>query len=206
MAIDAINDELLQRYFDDEVSAEERGTVEMALASSARHRSRLLGLRRLRHLLRRQVARGEDHAVDSTAAFAELERRISGAAVVQGRDVVGRSSEVVALGATAGAPSSAAIPVPLAAARQRRYANWWLAGSLAAAASLWWVLRPSASVDGATGVVPARLRGASSGVATHPKPHGSKVTAARFVDRSGTVFELQGGHGESFALVWIDEL
>jgi len=65
----AISDELLQRYFDGEVSPEERRDVEARLDADAR--LRLEALAELRGLLR---AHAEDGAPDLSGAIAAIER------------------------------------------------------------------------------------------------------------------------------------
>ncbi len=169
--------ELVHRYFDGDLDADERRDAEALLERSPAARAMLAGLDRQRALLR---ATADDWAAQLSARgsedlFARIQAELPAPA---------RSSAP-----TAARPALRAIP----GGRLRIYAAVTVVLAAAAAALLWVrQATPSGGADTEHGQLAAHVRG-------------SEVIAADFGRNAGTVFNVEGQAGEALAVVWISD-
>lgn len=173
-------DEQLLLLFDGELPPKEDAAVRRSLEGSAEDAAQLHAWGQLRTGLK-DASASWGAKIDSDALFARIEAEI---------------------GASADSPESPAPaqdehtpdvqPIPLRAVPGRRERRIWVAvatGLAAAAAVALAVLsRPSGPSPQDVSVV-----------------RGSEVVEVDFGRNTGTIFEVEGGAGESLAVVWIDE-
>ncbi|KPK14223.1 MAG: hypothetical protein AMJ62_13525 [Myxococcales bacterium SG8_38] len=175
-------DEQLQLLFDGELAPEEEAVVRRRLEGSEEELAQLGQWEQLRAAMKSASAEWAGE-LDSDTLFARIEAEI------------GAPAEATPLESQP--PQEAVIvkPTPLRAVPGRQERRVWAAvatGFAAAAAVLLavvaWPSGPSGpSVDGASAV------------------RGSEVVEVDFGSNTGTIFEVEGGAGESLAVVWIDE-
>ena len=184
----ALADDMLQRYFDGDLSEAEAEVVRKTLEESATERARLRALERSRTLIR--VAANESaKELDSEALFARVRAGVSDASVAQATGSV-RSLE----DASQRKRKSAWIPVAAVLA-------------IAAAVLLAIVVRnktPEPTAQEVDRHPPAEAVARTASPNT-PAPHGSSVVEVDFGSNTGTVFEVEGATGEPLAVVWIND-
>jgi len=195
-SIEKIQDDVLQRYLDGDLPADEMRRVEALLATSPEDVAELERYRRLGELLRvasvdmqeRPESMGERAAPD--ALFARIEAEIGG-------------------DAEAAAPPPATRP-PLRAiegGRGRRRVATGVVLAMAAAAAVWLVAR-SGMAPGTPGEGPIAHEG-ETGSPTEPVVaalhRGSEVLDVDFAKSTGTIFNVEGSMGQPLAVVWIDD-
>ncbi len=170
-------EEQLQRLFDGELAPEDEAAVRRELEGSEEGVEALRQWARLREAM--QAASTEwAGQLDSEGLFARIQSEI---ATASPEPSVSEERET--------APPTPVIPLrPVPDRRERRIWAAVATGLAAAAAvSLAVISWPEGSV-GPTGAV-----------------RGSEVVEADFGNNTGTIFEVEGGAGESLAVVWIDE-
>ncbi|MGD8317781.1 MAG: hypothetical protein PVH21_04885 [Myxococcales bacterium] len=175
------SDEQLLLLFDGELSAEEEAAVRRELENSAEGAAELRAWGQLRSAMR-EVSDDWAGRIDSNALFARIEAEI--AASDASHESPGSAAE----------PEDAAVtpPIPLHAVPGRRERRIWaaVATGLAAAAAV------------TLAVVSWPSKPAPPQAST---VRGTEVVAVDFGANTGTIFEVEGGAGESLAVVWIDE-
>lgn len=175
-------DEQLLLLFDGELAPEEEAAVRRRLEGSARGAADLRAWGKLRTALRSTSADWAG-SLDSDALFARIEAEIAASA---------QPAEPLqpAVGSEA---SLKARPAPLRVVPGRRERRIWTAvatGFAAAAAVALAVLSWPSGPQSPQQVSAVR---------------GSEVVKVDFGSNTGTIFEVEGGAGESLAVVWIDE-
>jgi len=187
-SIERIQDDVLQRYLDGDLPADEMRRVEGVLATSPEDVAELERYRRLGELLRAASVEME------RAPEALGERALPDAMFA--RIEAGIAAEATA--AAGGRPPLRAVP---SGGRRRVVAGVTLA--LAAAAAVWLVARSGLAPGGPVAVVGEDAGGGPTVVATAPR--GSEVLDIDFGKSTGTVFNVEGSRGEPLAVVWIDD-
>lgn len=172
-------DEQLQLLFDGELAPEEEAAVRRGIEGSEEDLAQLRQLSRLRAAMKSASAEWAGE-IDSDALFARIEAEI------------GTPADAAPLERQPLQKAAAAHPTPLRAVPAPRERRIWaaVATGFAAAAAVFlavvsWPSGPN--VDSASAV------------------RGSEVVEVDFGGNTGTIFEVEGGAGESLAVVWIDE-
>jgi anti-sigma factor RsiW len=168
-------DDKLQMFFDGELSPEEEAAVRRGLEGSRQGAAKLREWEQIREAMK-NVSAGWAGELDSEALFARIEGEISAPAVPIERP----SQEQPALRVVPGG-------------RERRVWGAVATGFAAAAAIFLAVMAWPESH-------PSPTERAGSGTA-----RGSQVLEVDFGSNTGTIFEVEGGAGESLAVVWIDD-
>lgn len=198
MSTPQLDDDKLQRYFDDELPESEAEKIRRAIEESDEERARLQQLERLRELMRMAA---DDAAFDigSDELYAKVR---------EGIDRHKRAGFGEGLRAVEGGKSGE----PRRKTPPRRGA--WIAGTaLAAAAAVAIVVmaRPGEPEQSEVARTEVPAETAPTDKATTPSsveieaPGGSEVVEVDFGKNTGTVFEVPGDAGEAIAVVWIDD-
>jgi len=173
-------DEQLLLLFDGELPPKEEAAVRRSLEDSAEGAAQLRAWEQLRMGLK-DASAGWGAEIDSDALFARIEAEIGAATDSPESSAPAKDDEVPGVQ-----------PIPLRAVPGRRERRIWaaVATGLAAAAAVTLALlsRPSGPSPQDVSVV-----------------RGSEVVEVDFGRNTGTIFEVEGGAGESLAVVWIDE-
>lgn len=171
------SDEQLLLLFDGELSAEEEAVVRRELEGSEEEAAELRAWGQLRSAMK-EVSADWAGQIDSDALFARIEAAI--AASEASPESPKPEDETVAP------------PIPPRAVPGPRERRIWaaVATGLAAAAAV------------ALAIVSWPSKPAPPQAST---VRGSEVVAVDFGANTGTIFEVEGGAGESLAVVWIDE-
>lgn len=175
------SDERLLSLFDGELSPEEEAAVRRELEGSAEGAADLRAWSRVRSAMQ-ETSSAWAGKIDSDALFARIEADIAASEASHG------APEPSARPAQAAEAS----PIPLRVVPGRRERRIWaaVATGLAAAAAV------------ALAIVSWPSRQAPPHTST---VRGSEVVAVDFGANTGTIFEVEGGAGQSLAVVWIDE-
>lgn len=173
-------DEQLLLLFDGELAPEEEAKVRRRIEGSAEGVAQLQAWGRLRAAMQ-EASTDWTREIDSDALFARIEAEIADT-----------ERPVDSSGSPQAEEAPVEPPTPLRVVPGRRERRIWAAvgtGLAAAAAVLFVVLsRPSRPAPQDVSAV-----------------RGSEVVEVDFGTNTGTIFEVQGGAGESLAVVWIDE-
>ena len=181
-----LEDEKLQRYFDDELTEGESKVVRRDVAASAMEQARLGQLERLGGLLR-DHAEATSEELDADALFAGISKGIAEEPNPRLRVIEG--------------------------ARQKRRTGYALGAvvAIAAAVALVLLLRPppEETDPGVAETHPFDTRHEvlvenTTEIQVHA-PAGSEVENVDFGGNIGTVFQVPGEQGQPLAVVWIDE-
>ncbi len=168
-------DQKLQMFFDGELPPEEEAELRRSLESTPEGMAQIRAWAQIREAMQATSAAWSGR-IDSDALFARIEAEVSAAAI---------PTE----GATRARPPLRAVP----GGRERRVWGAVATGFAAAAAIVLAVVTWPESHQEPNGVmVEARTRG-------------SEVLEVDFGANTGTIFEVEGGAGESLAVVWIDD-
>ena len=168
-------EEKLQMFFDGELAPEEEAAVRRTLESSPEGMAQLREWERLSEAIK-GVSDEWAGGIDSDALFARIEADIH--------------APVVPIERPAQEPPTLRV-VP--GGHERRVWGVLATGFAAAAAIFLAVMAwPESHPD------PTGLAGGGT-------PRGSEVLEVDFGSNTGTIFEVQGGAGESLAVVWIDD-
>lgn len=169
-------DEKLQLLFDGELAPEEEAALRRELERSEEARSQLRDWEQLSDALQR-TAKGWAGTIDSDALFARIEAEIGSTESTEDQS----ATETEPHGRR---PSLRVVP----GGRERRVWGVVAVGLAAAAA-----------------VFLAVVGGTSKQAAPTPMARGTEVLEVDFGPNTGTIFEVEGGAGQSLAVVWIDE-
>ena len=195
MSSNELQDDLLQRYSDNELSELESESVRQRLTSD--DEAKLRGLDRL-HEMVSVAAEHMGEGLDTEALFSRV------SAGIKEEQRLGRGPELQVVPGTS---------------KKKDTSSFWIAtaGIIAAAATLILVLSPDAAEPpsaAAPTVVIEEEESASiiveesaemlAAVAIEP-PAGSEVEDVDFGPSTGTVFAVEGEAGEPIAVVWIND-
>jgi hypothetical protein len=186
-----LDDDVLQRYFDGELSELEQESVKQRLSAHDEHVLR--GLSRLHDMM---VASAEEAGrdVDSNALFTRISRG------VEEERRLGRGPELTVVPGTV---------------RVKDRSTFWVvsAAVVAAAATLLLVLSPRATTpDEDLTATTGSTEGSVTVVEEEPAvtamieaPPGTEVEEVDFGTSTGTVFAVEGPAGQPLAVVWIND-
>lgn len=190
-----LDDDRLQRFFDDELDEHEAREVRLALESSPEEQARIEQLERLSNLV--QLAAEEaPRSYDRDELFASIAKGLDepqgsagGLRVIEGE---GRS------------------PQRGSAGKGRARATGAIVGGLALAAAVALAVLGPWGAEGPDGAPTARTKAPEESreayaEARETAPQGSEVVEVDFGGNTGTVFEVEGDSGEPIAVVWIDD-
>jgi anti-sigma factor RsiW len=174
----AKTDEKLQMFFDGELTPEEEAELRRTLESSPEGMAELRQLQRVREAMQ-SASRQWTAELDSDALFARIESEIQADLAPTAPERIERRSAERKL------PELRVVP----GGREKRV--WGgVATGLAAAAAIFLAVM---AWPEETGKRPAQLA------------RGTEVVQVDFGANAGTVFNVEGGAGQSLAVVWIDE-
>jgi anti-sigma factor RsiW len=169
-------DEKLQMFFDGELAPEEDAAVRRSLEGSPDGAAQLREWEQLRHAMQ-SVSADWAGELDSDALFARIESEIS--------------APVVPIEPSRQEPPAKQEPPALRVVPGGRERRVWggVATGFAAAAAIFLAVMawPESHLD------------------PLPITRGSEVLEADFGSSTGTIFEVEGGAGETLAVVWIDD-
>ena len=179
-AMEHLEDDKLQRYFDGELTEGEAKVVRRAIDDSEVEQARLAQLERLSEVLKVSEEFAAD--LDSEALFSRIETAIDNAPNPRLRLIQGAKS------------------------RQRAGTAMGVAVAIAAAVAMAFVLRPTPP-DPPVAHAPEieQVDDEPNLDVIHHPPPGSSVDEVDFGANTGTVFEIEGDEGQPLAVVWIME-
>jgi anti-sigma factor RsiW len=169
-------DETLQMLFDGELAPDQEAELRRDLQGSAEGMTQLREWEQLRRAMK-TVSSGWAGQIDSDALFARIEAEVD-------------ASELPLEQHKRERPALRVVP----GGRERRVWGAVATGFAAAAVIFLAVMAWPESQQG-----PGELAGAGT------RARGSEVLEVDFGSNTGTIFEVEGGAGESLAVVWIDD-
>ena len=171
-------DEKLQMFFDGELTPEEEAAVRQELERSSEGASELREWETIEAM--QQVSRRWTEEIDSDALFARIQSEI-------GAPAQGEPEQEGAPAVDSAVDSAAPVLRVVPGGRERRIWGVVATGFAAAAAIflavMTWPAEPT----------------------TAPTARGTEVLEVDFGPNAGTIFNVEGGAGESLAVVWIDD-
>ena len=169
------DDQKLQMFFDGELPPEEEAALRRSMESTPEGMAQIREWAQIREAIQTASADWTGE-IDSDSLFARIEAEVS--APVIPIEPARRAKQPVR-----------AVP----GGRERRVWGAVAAGFAAAAAIFLAVMaRPTTHQD-------------PNGVTAGARTRGSEVLKVDFGTNTGTIFEVEGGAGESLAVVWIDD-
>jgi len=178
-----LEDDKLQRYFDGELTDGEARVVSNTIADSSDEQKRLKQLERLSGVMRYAEDVADDLNPDDL--FASIQEGIDSA------------------------PNPRLQVIEGAKKKQRAGTALGIAIAIAAAVALAWFLKPPAETEIAEPETTPEVE-IEDGHMVIPEGDdlevfGSEVVRVEFGDVTGTVFEVEGDHGQPLAVVWIND-
>lgn len=209
--------ELLHRYVDGDLSADERAALEARAKADPTIRARLEGLLEVRRLVA-DVAEDNSRDLDADAMFAKIEARlvatssaetsssdISSDTIQKVREDARPGLRVIPGGASANKPAE----VP-AEVRRRRVIGVVIGALAAAAAAIIAFTQFGRTEDTVADHEPAPVAPpgeTEEEVATveDTDPARTEVLEVDFGTNAGTIFAVEGDEGERYVVVWLDD-